>query len=164
MKRLLMSCLVAAILLPSSEAASQLPVPLGIAIRIGGGITRDGGDPGGLVSVDVGPFQGFAEFFSADGWRQANIGANLIVFELPLPIFRPFVGGGAGFTYNSVDTPNGGTRTNGRFMFDGLAGADLKLMDSLTFFGQVKYIFTLGEAPKIKDAVFQGGITFRIGL
>jgi|GEM_PF-1363362 len=151
--------LAAAVLLAPSWSEAQSPIPLGVAIRIGGGITRDGGHPGGLFSVDAGPYQGFVEFFDGDGWRQVNFGANLLVIDVPLPILRPFAGVGAGFTRNST-----GTGTDGHIFFDALAGVDIKGFTGFTFFTQAKYIYSLGSGPNIRDVVAQGGLTFRIGL
>ena len=160
MKRLFLIPLAVAVIAVPADLKAQVPIPLGVAVRIGGGVTRDGGHPGGIFSIDVGPFQGFAEIFKADGFQQANIGGNLIFFELPTPLIRPFAGAGGGFTFNSTDNGD----SDGRLMVDGLAGVDLQLLTGMTFFVQAKYIYTFGDGPVIRDAAFLGGITFRLGL
>ena len=136
--------------------AAEAHAIAGLSIKIGGGFIPEGSRPGGIVKADIGPISPFAEFFKKSGTTTLNLGANLLFFNLPLPILQPYLGGGGGVSWSS-----GGGQSKAYFLATGVGGTDLKLTESLHLFGQVKYLYTFGSGSfVIRKVAIQAGVVF----
>ena len=157
MKRLLSALILLSALAFSASDADAL---VGITFKFGGAYIPNGSRPGGVIQADFGPLSPFAELYRKSGVTTANVGLNLIFFKLPLPILQPYIGAGGGISRSS-----GGGVSKERVMLTGLGGTDLKLTEGLHFFGQIKYLYTLGSgAFVVRDVALQAGVAFRLGI
>ncbi|MCZ6632884.1 MAG: hypothetical protein O7G87_05720 [bacterium] len=151
---LIVMCLCSLIVTPQVEAFDLF------SFKVGGGYIPEGSLPGGIVKADIGPLSPFAEFFRKNSTTTVNIGANILLIKVSAPILKPYLGAGGGISRSS-----GGGRSKVRSLITGIAGADLKLTESLHVFGQAKYLYTHGSGRfMIREVALQGGLVFGIGL
>lgn len=147
--------LVGAALLASNDAHALV----GVSVKIGAGVIRDKGVPGGMAAVELGPLSPFVEVFRKSGATTFNMGGNLI-FKLPAPILKPYGGLGGG-----ISQASGGGVSKSRGLFDLVAGADVKLPGLTSLFAQIKYFYTFGSgAFVVRDVAFQAGVVFGLGI
>ena len=157
-----MKCLLFALglFLTLALPASQAHAIVGITIKLGGTFIPNGSVPGGIVQAHIGPISPFAELYKKAGITTTNIGVNFIILKLPFPVLSPYVGGGGGISRSS-----GGGVSKSRTLIDGIGGIEVKLSPSMRFFGQIKYLYTLGSGVYVtRDVALQGGLVFHLGI
>lgn len=157
MKRLIIALgLLLALTLPASQAHAIV----GVTLKLGGTFIPNGSVPGGIVQAHIGPISPFAEFYKKSGVTTTNLGVNFIFLKLPFPVLSPYIGAGGGISRSS-----GGGVSKSRTLVDGIGGIEVKLSPSLRFFGQVKYLYTLGSGVFVtRDVALQGGLVFHLGI
>lgn len=150
--------LIASILFVTPDAYALV----GVSVKLGAGIIRDNGVPGGMAAVELGPLSPFVEVFRKSGATTFNVGGNLI-FKLPLPMVKPYGGAGGG-----ISRISGGGTSKSHGLFDLVAGADVKLPGTAGLFAQVKYLYTFGSGTfvvrPVRDVAFQAGVVFSLGI
>ncbi len=153
---ILLGIFLGLVALPSESGAIA-----GITIKMGGSFIPNGSVPGGVIQVEVGPLSPFAEFFRRSGVTTVNTGAHLLL-RLPAPLVSPYAGLGGGLSRVAA---SGASKT--RVLASALVGADPKLPGTTSFFGQVKYMYTLGDGTGrlgIREVAIQAGLRLYLGL
>jgi hypothetical protein len=149
--------ILALVVVPSTSNAI-----LGVSIKLGGGFIPDGSVPGAVLQAEVGPLCPFVEFFRKSGVTTVNTGAHLMALRLPAPLVSPYAGIGGGLSRVSS---SGTSKT--RVMINAVVGTDLKLPGTMSFFGQAKYMYTLGAdtgSLGIREVAVQAGLRLYLGL
>ncbi len=140
-------------------ASSDAHAIVGVSVKLGAGVIRNNGVPGGMAAVELGPLSPFVEVFRKSGATTFNMGGNLM-FKLPLPLVKPYGGAGGG-----ISRISGGGTSDSHGLFDLVAGADVKLPGTAGLFAQVKYFYTFGNgAFVVRDVAFQAGVVFGLGI
>jgi len=156
LRKSLFFTLILSVLLASSGPCDAI---VGVSLKLGGAFIPADSRPGGLIQVDIGPLSPFAELFKKSGITTVNSGVNFLL-RAPSPVFTPYAGVGAGLSRAS-----GGGASSSRALANLLVGADIKLPGTVSFFGQVKYIYTFGSATfRVREVALQGGLRFNFGI